>query len=246
MSTKEDYKPFEINVFLAEFRSQISKRKKRLQELPNSKYLDMFADSRAKLMVRKGSDSNRLSDVNRLIEFAVDRPSVEGTDSPLSPFNTDLLFFNDDNSSSSIYFEWSCAECPLYMPKMCSCGTKCEDSDFMVCMNEGCEGLLRTPYSLLHIPLNRSNNSVQSFISNNMEVPNSLVIYYGKLKNSLVLVLFDEEQEKNTVRSLYSTSDSIGCIALYDVFPDNCKDRSPRRPYITQLKYTGKIHNIYE
>lgn len=245
MSAKEDSKPFEISGFLAEFRSQIAKRKKRLQELPSSKCLDMFADSRAKLMVRKGIDSNRLFDIKRLIEFSVDRLSVEGTDSPLSPLNTDLLFFNDDNSSS-IYFEWSCAECPLYMPKMCNCEIKDEDEDSMVCKNENCEGLLKTPYSLMHIPLNRSNDSVQSFVSNNMEIPNSLLIYYGKLKNSLLLVLFDEEQEKNTVRSLYSASDSIGCIAIYDVFPDNNKSRGSRRPYITKLKYTGKIHNIYE
>ncbi|KAH8584949.1 uncharacterized protein ELE39_000900 [Cryptosporidium sp. chipmunk genotype I] len=246
MPAKEDFKPFEINSFLTEFRSQISKRKKRFQEHSSSKHLDIFADNRAKLMVKKISDANYQSDIKRLIEFATDRPSVEGENSPLSPFNTDLLFFNEDNSSSSIYFEWSCTDCPLYMPKMCNCGTKSEGPHPMVCNNESCEGLLKIPYSLIQIPLNRTINSVQSFVSENMGIPNSTLIYYGKLKNSLLLVLFNKEQERNLVKALYNASNSIGCIALYDIFPDNNKSRSSRRPYTTKLKYTGQINNLYK
>lgn len=247
MPNKENFKPFDINNFLTEFRSQISKRKKRFQEQSSSRYLDIFADNRAKLMVKKTTDTNNTSDIKRLIEIAIDRPSVEGADSPLSPFNTDLLFFNEDASSSSIYFEWSCTECPLYMPKMCNCATKSEGSyHYMICSNESCEGLLKMPYSLIQIPLNRKINSVQSFVSENMGIPSSLLIYYGKLKNSLLLVLFDKEQERSVVRALYKSSESIGCIALYDIFPDSNKSRSSRRPYTTKLKYTGQIHKLYK
>ncbi|TRY53214.1 Uncharacterized protein CTYZ_00003728 [Cryptosporidium tyzzeri] len=247
MPAKEDFKPFEINNFLAEFRSQVSKRKKRFQEQPSSKHLDIFADGRAKLMIKKTNDNNYQSDIKRLIEFAIDRPSVQGENSPLSPFNTDLLFFNEDTTSSSVYFEWSCTDCPLYMPKMCNCGTKGGENLYsMVCTNESCEGLLKLPYSLIHIPLNRKINSVQSFVSENMGIPSSILIYYGKLKNSLLLVLFDKEQERSLVRALYNASESIGCIALYDIFPDNNKSRSSRRPYTTKLKYTGQIRNLYK
>ncbi|KAJ1611808.1 hypothetical protein OIY81_376 [Cryptosporidium canis] len=244
MLIKEDSKPFEINSFLSDFRSQISKRKKRVQELSSSKNLDIFADSRARIMIRKGNDANRQCDIRRLIDVAIDKPSVEGPDSPLSPFNTDLLILNEDTPST--YFEWSCADCPLYIPKMCSCGTRDDGSRYFVCRNEGCEGLLKIPHSLIQIPLNRSVNSVQSFISRNMEIPNSLLIYYGKLKNSLTLVVFDREQEKNVAKCLSSSSDSIGCVTIYDIIPDNNRSRSSRRPYTTRLKYTGQIHNLYK
>ncbi|KAF7457683.1 putative serine/threonine-protein kinase nek2 [Cryptosporidium felis] len=246
MSVKEDPKSFEVESFLSDLKSNICRRKRRLHELSNSRHLDIFADSRAKLMVKKSHEaSNNQPDISRLIEHAIERTSVEGADSPLSPLNTDLLFFNDE--TSSIYFEWSCTDCPLYLPKICNCGRKNQgNSQSVLCSDENCQGLTKIPYSLIQVPLNRNISSIQTFVSENMGIPNSLIMFYGKLKNSLLIVLFDKDQEKRLVKSLSANSDTIGCIALYEVFPDNNKGRVSKRPYTTKIKFTGFINKVYQ
>ncbi|KAK6587708.1 hypothetical protein RS030_81264 [Cryptosporidium xiaoi] len=227
--------------FLEEFRSQISTKRKRFQEKGNQKwYPDIFAEKRSRLLTKKDSESSADQvDIKRILKIAFDKHSVDGENSPLSP-GSDIISPNEEDlTSSSAYFELPTSEYPFYLPKICSCGIKSEKpSQTLCCENGECEGLLEIPYSLIQVYLNRTVNSIDTFVSEVRGLPNSLVIYYGKLRNSIVIVINDKNQEKSVIKSLSHYSLELGCISVYQVSRDNNGDES-NRSYSAKLKFKG-------
>ncbi|KAL7067823.1 hypothetical protein ACR3K2_17320 [Cryptosporidium serpentis] len=262
---------YDIELMLKDLRNRICKRRRRTTEGGISRRLDIFGGNRVRLMVKKEKDAViQPSDIRSLIEKSTDKKYVEGGISPLSPLNTDLLFFNDDTSSSSmVYFEWSCKDCPLYLPKLCKCTDKhnsyalgiantrshsdsnIEQKNFLVrdasdiCSHDGCGGLTYMPFSFIQISLNRLYNSVESFISANKGLPESLNIFYGKLKNSLLLVTSDKNNENEVFKSLQNISYNLGYIVVYDIILSN-SSKSPRRPYTTKFRLAGLAHELID
>ncbi|KAH8739668.1 hypothetical protein FG386_001225 [Cryptosporidium ryanae] len=230
---------FNAGNFLGELRSRISARKRRFQDQANQRwYPDIFAEKRSRLLTKDDLDSNPdQADIRRVLRVAFDRHLVGGEYSPLTP-GSEMTSPNEENLTNySLYFEWSSFEHPFYLPKICSCETKNEKLfQKYYCENEKCEGLFEIPYSLIQVYLNRTINSIDSFVSEVKSLPNSLVIYYGKLRNSIVIVINDKEQEKAVIKSLSYYSLEIGCISIYQV---SKSVEESNKSYSAKLKFRG-------